>query len=152
MRSLRPRGYGTDVSGASQDTLDALAGEVVRCRRCPRLVAWREQVAREPRASFAGQHYAAHPLPGFGDPAARVALLGLAPAAHGGNRTGRIFTGDRSGDFLYAALHRRGLASQPHAVAKEDGMRLSDVYITCPVRCVPPETSRRRTRTYLSRQ
>ena len=118
--------------------LQALEARLVRCRRCPRLVAWCLEVAREKRRSYAHESYWGKPVPGFGDPEAAMWMLGLAPGAHGANRTGRVFTGDRSGDFLYSALHRLGLASQAHSVGRDDGMRLKDVWISAAVRCAPP--------------
>jgi uracil-DNA glycosylase family 4 len=120
------------------DGLARVRDEVVVCRACPRLVEWRERVAREKVARFADQEYWGRPVPGFGGPAARVLIVGLAPAAHGGNRTGRIFTGDRSGDFLIASLHRTGFANQPISVARDDGMRLIGAYLTAVNKCAPP--------------
>jgi uracil-DNA glycosylase family 4 len=118
--------------------LAEIQARVVDCRRCPRLVEWRERVAREKRASFAAEDYWGRPIPGFGDPDARVYVLGLAPAAHGGNRTGRVFTGDRSGDWLFASMFRTGFASQPESVALDDGLRLNDAFVAAAVRCAPP--------------
>jgi uracil-DNA glycosylase len=118
--------------------LAELERRVVSCRRCPRLVEWRERVAREKRAAFADEEYWGRPVPGFGDPGARVYVLGLAPAAHGGNRTGRVFTGDRSGDWLYASLYRTGFANQPTSRHADDGLRLRGAYVAAAVRCPPP--------------
>ena len=120
------------------DSLGRIRDEVIACRACPRLVDWRERVAREKVARFAGQEYWGRPVPGFGDPDAAVLILGLAPAAHGGNRTGRIFTGDRSGDFLFASLHRTRFANQPTSVSVDDGLRVDGVYIAAVNRCAPP--------------
>jgi uracil-DNA glycosylase family 4 len=141
----------------AQEALELIEAEVISCRACPRLVEWRERVAREKRAAFATQTYWGRPVPGFGDPHAGVLIIGLAPAAHGGNRTGRIFTGDRSGDWLFASLHRCGFASQPTSVHRDDGLRLTNAYVAAAVRCAPPDNKptpaeRDRCSTYLERE
>lgn len=145
------------MAGRGPDTLQRVSEDVVVCRKCPRLVEWRELVAVQKRKSFQDWEYWGRPVPGFGDPEARVFVVGLAPAAHGGNRTGRIFTGDRSGDYLYAALFATGYANQPTSVCRDDGLALRDVYVAAAVRCAPPdnrpaESERQNCQPYLERE
>ncbi|CAN5820521.1 hypothetical protein BH23ACT10_BH23ACT10_01090 [soil metagenome] len=145
------------MSSSMRDALATVCTEVVDCRACPRLVAWREQTGRDKRAAFRDEPYWARPLPGFGDARARLVIVGLAPAAHGANRTGRMFTGDRSGDFLFASLYRTGFASQPTSRHRDDGLTLADCWITAAVRCAPPANrptadERQRCRPWLERE
>ena len=124
---------------SNREKIEDLTREIIQCRKCARLVAWREEVARVKRRAYRDQEYWGKPVPGFGDPEAQILVVGLAPGAHGSNRTGRNFTGDASGGFLYPALHRAGFANQPLAISRDDGLLLTDIYLAASARCVPPE-------------
>ncbi len=142
MKSLQGAGSGEHsilLDSSHEESLALLEEEIISCRRCPRLVEWREKVAREKKAAYADEEYWGRPIPGFGDPNARVVVFGLAPAAHGANRTGRFFTGDRSGDFLFGALYRTGFSSSPVSRRADDGLRLRNLWISAAVRCAPPK-------------